>query len=107
MLELPEDAAVKFKVLPAHKGLVPVTIGFVADGLITTAIVAGNDVQLFTVVVTLYVPEAVTGTLVMVTVFEVLVKLSGPFHAKETFDVAVVADSCKMPPLQTGLLPVI
>ena len=70
-------SAERFKVFPAHTGLLEEATGVAGVGLITTLAVDGALLQPFTVAITLYVPASAEVTFALVG-FCWLVKLFGP-----------------------------
>ena len=73
--------AVRLRLFPSHMGELLPAVGAVGIAFTTTVVVPAADVQLLTVAVTLYTPEAAVVAAPMVGFCVDELKLFGPVHA--------------------------
>lgn len=99
-------AAVRFKVLPEHTGLLLPTVGVAGVSLMVTFVEPAAEVQPLMVTVTLYVPVAAVVTLGIAGFCWLLVNAFGPLHIYVAAPgVVVLALRFNVSPLHTGELP--
>lgn len=84
--------------LPAQIGVLLLAVGVEGVGFTSTVVLAGNEMQLFFVAVTLYTPDC-AGIAPVITGFWLAdVKPPGPVHAHVTPEESALANNCNVVP---------
>ena len=100
---LPATVAARARGFPEHTGPFEDIVGRGGVESITTVTLEATDVQEAIVTVTLYTPDAIVATPLIVGLGRLLVNPLGPVQLQVAVPVApVVAIKFKVPPLQTG-----